>query len=212
MTPTHFIEFGMTLAWEGFDVDMVPYGRNVTSADLEGAEVVIVLPVHDYPSVDGDVDSYDEAFTEPEVDALEAYARGGGFLVLTNSANRLKYYNYVYEANEDWSDLNPLADRFNIEFHSGAMAGLEAVVTATHPLVDGVTAIAMAPDNGVSLTHNSGRVLARVGGETAVLLRSVTDGQVLVLADLGMLSNDGGVPENLRFWRNLAEYAREMGR
>ncbi len=212
MTPTHFIEFGMTLAWEGFDVDMVPYGRNVTSADLEGAEVVIVLPVHDYPSVDGDVDSYDEAFTEPEVDALEAYARGGGFLVLTNSANRLKYYNYVYEANEDWSDLNPLADRFNIEFHSGAMAGLEAVVTATHPLVDGVTAIAMAPDNGVSLTHSSGRVLARLNGETAVLLRDIDDGQVLVLADLGMLSNDGGVPENLRFWRNLAEYAREMGR
>jgi len=39
--------------------------------------------------------------------------------------------------------------------------------------------------------------------------RAGDDGQVLVLADLGMLSNNGGVPENLTFWRNLAEYARD---
>ncbi len=81
-----------------------------------------------------------------------------------------------------------------------------------HPLVSGVETIAMAPDNGVSMTHSSGRVLARLDGETVVLLRNVDDGQVLVLADLGMLSNNGGVPENLRFWRNLAEYARDLGR
>ncbi len=209
MTPTHFIEFGMALAWEGFDVDMVPFGRNVTAADLEGADLVVVLPVHDYPSAGADVGIYDEAFTEAEIDALEAYARAGGFLVLTNSANRLKYYNYVYEANEDWADLNPLADRFNIEFHSGAMMGAEAAVSMVHPLVSGVDTIAMAPDNGVSMNHSSGRVLARLHGETAILLRTVDNGEVLVLADLGMLSNNGGVPENLRFWRNLAEYARD---
>lgn len=208
MTPTHFVEFGMALAWEGFDVDMVPYGHNVTPEDLEGADLVVVLPVHDYPSVGGDVDLYDEAFTEPEADALEAYARDGGFLVLTNSAHRLKYYNYVYEANEDWSDLDLLAERFNVEFHSGAMSGAEATVSSNHSLVTGIDTIAMAPDNGVSLTHTGGRVLARVQGETAVLLRNVGDGQVLVLADLGMLGNNGGVPENLDFWRNLARYAR----
>ena len=40
----------MALAWAGFDVDMVPYGAAVTSADLHDADLVIVLPVHDYPS------------------------------------------------------------------------------------------------------------------------------------------------------------------
>jgi hypothetical protein len=31
---------------------------------------------------------------------------------------------------------------------------------------------------------------------------------VVVLADLGILGSDGGEPQNLQFWRNLAQYAR----
>jgi len=33
-------------------------------------------------------------------------------------------------------------------------------------------------------------------------------GEVLVLADLGMLGSARGEPANLVFWRNLANYAR----
>ena len=101
-----------------------------------------------------------------------------------------------------------MADRFNIQFHSRVLPGAEATVSTTHPLVTGVDTIAMAPDNGVTMTHSGGRVLARVDDETAVLLRDVGAGQVLVLSDLGMLGNNGDAPENLRFWRNLAVYAR----
>ncbi len=40
----------------------------------------------------------------------------GRTLVITNSANRLKYANLVYEANEDWKDMNSLAERFGAEY------------------------------------------------------------------------------------------------
>lgn len=212
MTPTHFIEFGMALAWEGFDVDMVPYGQEVGADDLEGAELVVVLPVHDYPTVESGVGIYDEAWSEAEIDALDSYVREGGFLVLTNSAHRLKYFNYVYEANEDWLDVNPLADRFNVQFRPSELLGQTAQVEDTHPLVSGLTTITMAPNNGVSMTHGNGRMLAHVDGETAVFLRNVGDGQLLVLADLGMLGDNGGVPENLIFWRNIAQYVAEQSR
>jgi hypothetical protein len=33
-------------------------------------------------------------------------------------------------------------------------------------------------------------------------------GQVLVLADLGILGSAAAQPANLQFWRNLARYAR----
>jgi hypothetical protein len=34
-------------------------------------------------------------------------------------------------------------------------------------------------------------------------------GQVLALADVGILGAEWGTPANLRFWQNLAEFARE---
>jgi hypothetical protein len=34
-------------------------------------------------------------------------------------------------------------------------------------------------------------------------------GQVLALADLGILSASWGEPNNLPFWQNLAEYAKQ---
>jgi hypothetical protein len=42
----------------------------------------------------------------------------------------------------------------------------------------------------------------------ALLDHGDAGGQVLVLADVGILGSAGGEPQNLTFWRNLAEYAR----
>ena len=207
MTPTHLVDFGMALAWHGLDLDLVPYGQPVASGDLADAALVVVLPVHDYPSVDGDVDLYDEAFTETELDALEAYAGSGGLLVVTNSAHRLKYSNYVYEANEDSLDMNALAGRFGVEFMDDEIDTTTLQVTGSHPLVSGLTWLAGAPFNGVAFAHDQGQVLAQAGVAPAVVLVPTTAGEVLVLADLGLLGNDFDQPENLGLWENLADYA-----
>ena len=213
MTPSGFTELGMALAMEGFDVDLIPYGQAVTSTDLEDTDLVVVLPVVDYPSPEGDPDVYDEAWTEEEVAALVAYVDGGGLLVLTNSAHRLKFGNRGLDANEDWSDANDLASRFGITYHEGTIAGSQAQTEGRQPLVEGVTTLELGADNGVSFSvvgEVQGQVLAKTGGKVVVALVDYgeADGQVLILADVGILATGWGEPHNLPFWRNLARYAR----
>jgi hypothetical protein len=169
-----------------------------------------VLPVVDYPSPDGDPDLYDEAWSEEEIAALEAYVAEGGLLVLTNSAHRLKYNNSVLDPNEDWSDANDLATRFGIIYHSGALSSTEAQTEREGLLVEGVEILELAETNGLSFSLAGGQVLAQADGEVVAALvdHGQGGGQVLVLADVGMLGHDGGEPTNLSFWRNLARYAQ----
>jgi len=47
------IDLGMALAWEGFDVDIIPYGQEIGPADLEDVSLVVALPVIDYAGEDG---------------------------------------------------------------------------------------------------------------------------------------------------------------
>jgi len=208
MSGASFTEFGMALAWEGIDVDAIGYGQPLTAADLEDTDLVVALPVHDYPSEEGDVSLYDEAWTEEEIDAIEDWVRSGGLLVLTNSAHRLKYANYVYEANEDWSDVNAIGDRFGVHFSAGGLTGSTATASGNHPLVSGVSSLQLAEDNGVRFSAAGAEVLATVAVLPAVSLLAVGSGEVLVLSDVGILGSSGGEPANLQFWRNLAEYAR----
>jgi len=210
MTPAALTDFGMALAWEGFDVDTVPYGRPLSPSDVEGASLVVVLPVLDYPSVVGDVTLYDEAWDPGEVATLQAYVARGGLLVLTNSANRLKYINQVLEPNEDWSDANALAVPFGVTFSAGALPGASARTSGSHALVQGVSELLMVPGNGVPFSVQSGQVLAVAGSQRAVALvgSGSAGGEVLVIGDLGILGSGAAQPANLRFWRNLARYAR----
>jgi hypothetical protein len=212
MTPVGFIDLGMALAMEGFDVDLIPYGQPVTAAALENTDMVIVLPVVDYPSPEGDVDLYDEVWATEEIAALESYAADGGLLVLTNSANRLKYSNRVLDPNEDWKDMNALSSRFGISYLDGTLAGDQVATEEDHPLMAGIAALSLIAGNSVPFTFEGTsdiQVLAQVDGDPAIALVSHGDagGQVLVLTDAGILGTGGGAPGNLLFWQNLARYA-----
>jgi hypothetical protein len=209
MTPISLSEIGMTLAWEGYDVDLLPYGRPVTAADLEGVDLVVVLPVLDYPCADGDVSLYDDAWGEEEIAALEAYVANGGFLVLTNSARRFKY-SYILEENEDWSDANALGAPFGVTYQAGPRPGEVATVEGSSPLLAGVRELALTADNAVPFQVTTGEVLARTdeGIVAALVGYGSAGGEVLVLADLGILRTPVGEdPANLTFWQNLAQYA-----
>jgi hypothetical protein len=210
MTPSHLTDLGMALAMAGFDVDLVPYGQAVTPADLAGVDLAVALPVVDYPSPDGDPDLYDEAWSEKEIAALEAYVAGGGLLVLTNSRHRLVYLNRTMEANEDWPDANPLAERFGITYQDGALLGTKARTEGGSPLVEQIGVLEIAGGNGLPFSLSEGQVLARMDGEPVVALvdYGTQGGQVLVLADVGILGAVWGEPANLPFWQNLARYAR----
>jgi hypothetical protein len=213
MTPAGFTDLGMALAMEGFDVDLVPYGQAVTSADLKDADLVFVLPVLDYPSPAGDPGLYDDAWTQEEVDALRSYVADGGLLVLTNSRHRLKYGTQSMEPNEDWGDANALASQFGVTYQDGMVEQARARVEADHPLVLGVEALESGEGNGVPLGVAEGvtsQVLARSDGDlVAVVVDSGNaGGQVLALSDVGILAAGWSQPLNLLFWQNLARYAR----
>ncbi len=210
MTPAGFYDMPMTLAMAGYDVDMIPYGQEVTQADLTDANLVIVLPVVDYPSLDGDPNVYNaSAWTMQEIAALQGYVFSGGLLVITNSANRLKYYNWVQDANEDWAAMNDLSGAFGVTFDEGGVSADMAEVERDHPLVTGIQTLELASDNAVRFHNREGQVLATAGGMRAVVLVDYGGGggQVLVLGDVGMLSTSGEL-QNLQFWQNLADYAR----
>ncbi len=212
MSPVTFTEMGMALALEGFDVDLLPYGQAVTAGALQDTDLVIVLPVLDFPGEDNDPDLYDEAWTQEEISALEAYVAEGGLLVLTNSAHRLKYGNRGLGPNEDWDALNDLASRFGITYDEGVIPGSQASAVTDHPLLSGATTLEMGSNNGIpfSLSETvTAQVLVEADGQPVVALVDVNDGgQVIVLADVGMFTTAGGVPHNLTFWRNLARFAR----
>jgi hypothetical protein len=130
--------------------------------------------------------------------------------VLANGAHRLKYYNQLVEENEDRADLNALAGRFGVEYIDGELTGSYATVDGPHVLSAGVSRLRLASGNGVPFSITEGQVLATAGGN-AMALVSRGGGEVLILADLGILGNSGGQPYNLTFWRNLARYAKAFG-
>lgn len=212
--PAGFIDLALALAWAGFDVDLIPYGQPLTRADLADADLVVTLPVMDYPSPDGgDVTMYDEAWNPAEIDALEDYVVNGGFLVLTNSARRLQLYNRTFDDNEDWSDVNPLAARFGVTFYERivrTVRGTQVRVSGGHPLTRGVKYLELAVENGVPFTATLGLPLAQApGGVTVAAVTDHGQGQVLVLADVGMLDAANDDLINLPFWQNLADFARK---
>jgi hypothetical protein len=193
-------------------VDVIPYGQAVTPDDLVNAGLVVVLPVLDLPDSEGDLDLYDEAWTQEEVDALEAYVAGGGFLMLTNSQHRLKHGSRSLEPNEDWEDANALASRFGIAYQQGSIEGGEAPIEGKHPLMEGLETLRLSEGNGVPfLSHRSeALVLATAGKDPVAVLVAYGDagGEVLVLADVASLSSLWEWPHNYPFWQNLARYAR----
>ena len=205
MSPTSFTELGMALAMAGFDVDVIPYGRPLTATELETADMVVALPVMDYPSLAGEPDTYDEAWREEEVAALEQYVSRGGLLVLTNSGHRLKYG--LREFNEDWSDANNLAEPFGVSFN-GTLPDTSARPLDDHPLMHEVPTVDLAAENALGFTMAGGTVLARAesGPVVGLIDHGEAGGQVLVLADASLLAP--GWSHALTFWQNLAVFAR----
>jgi hypothetical protein len=210
MTPAHLSVFGMTLSFEGWAVDVVPYGRAVTDADLVGADLVVVLPVVDYPVSFAPPEPYDESWSWEEVQALRRYAEGGGFLVLTGSATRLRYGTTPMEPNEDALDVNAVGGGLGVVYLDRRITGTYAFPERSHPLVEGISWLTLASGNGLALQVPEGTALARSNADVAAALVGVgvQGGEVLALADLSILGGSGPSPPNLAFWQNLARFAK----
>jgi hypothetical protein len=190
---------------------VIPYGQSPTSDDLAGAGLVLALPVIDYPSLDSDLTMYDEEWRPDEIDLLVNYVEAGGFLVLTNSANRL-FFSEVADANEDWEKANALAAPFGVSYESAPFPVNVALLVGSHPLTEKLSGLRMVANNGLPISFQTGEILAEQGEQAALVLVDYgsTAGQVLVVSDLGSLdvfNRKDDERDNLNFLRNLARYA-----
>jgi hypothetical protein len=142
------------------------------------------------------------------LDVFDRYVGQGGLLVLTNSAYRLDLGGRPWDYNEDWPDVNALAERFGVSYN-GTLSAPQAQVVTEHPLVAGLRAFELSESNALGFLVAEGQVLAEVGGRPAVAVieHGEVGGQVLALADLKLLGQ--GWANGPRFWQDLAAYARD---
>jgi hypothetical protein len=172
----------------------------------------VVLPVIDLPSQESDLNLYDETWSEAELTTLRDYVARGGLLVLTNSAHRLGFVGRVMEANEDWEKINPLAERFGVQYQTGnLMENIARPEKNSNPLMKEVVYLELMEGNAIPFTMKTGESLAKSNDQIVVGLVKYGDkgGQVIILADVGiMYFAKMGMPYNQPFWQNMADYAR----
>jgi hypothetical protein len=187
-------------------VDLVPYGTAVTASDLQDADLVVALPVFDYLPADAS-GAGDGGWSAAELSVFESYVSNGGLLMLTNTASRLKYFNRVYDRNEDRLAQNALAGLFGATFLDLPLSLSSLDVANGNALTAGFNTLLMAEGSAVPFTLSNGTILA---GDPSAAILAVTDfgsGEVILLGDLSALGSSYQGALNPEFIENLADYA-----
>ena len=133
--------------------------------------------------------------------------------MVTNSA-----YNYsttipLNESNEDSLKLNTLLEPMGISFRSVNIKGENdeiAKAVTKHALTENATYLTYNNYYGVAFTMKDGLELMRADYKTIVGLVDYGEhgGQILVIADMGIVQTDSVGAKNLDFLKNIARYAK----
>ncbi|MRS02517.1 hypothetical protein EG832_04720 [bacterium] len=192
----------MALAWNGFDVDLIPYGQSVTEEDIKNTELVVLLPTLDYSGEKAEI------WNKTETDLLTKYVEDGGLMLVTNSAYSLASGRRVEEINEEATTINSLLEPMGIEFRNGNLGGDSYRVTNTHSLTANIQLIAsMFESNRVPVKLTNGVELVK--GVLGLVDYGQHDGQVIVVSDIGFLKNISEQVQNLELVKNIAAYAAD---
>ncbi|MBA4384691.1 MAG: hypothetical protein C0410_08140 [Anaerolinea sp.] len=198
--PALMQDLGMALAWNGFDIDLIPYGQSVTEEDLKETELVVLLPTLDYPG------SNVESWTADETSLLTKYVDEGGLLLVTNSAYSLASGRRVEEVNEDATAINNLLKPMGIEFRSGNLGGESYRISNEHALTINIKHIAsMFENNRVPLKLTTGVELVK--GVIGLVDYGQQGGQAIIISDIGFLKNISINVQNMELVKNIASYA-----
>jgi len=203
---TSLRELGAALSWEGFDVDLIPYGQVITPEDLKDVGIVILPPALNSPR------HAPEVWGENELSTIKDYVENGGFLVVVNSGYDYQSTIMNSSLNKNKRFANALLEPMGIRFKFGGSGNDNtALAVAEHPLTLNATYFALIGSNSVPFDMKMGSVLIRGGGSPLVGLvdYGTKGGQVLVIGELGLLQTTSQGSKNLEFVKNIAEYARE---
>lgn len=206
MSPTAWGTLTETFIDQGYDVDLIPYGTPVTDADIQDATIVFVIPAADYPEVE--TGAYDEAWLPEELEALQSYAEDGGLLVITNCSGLMGYTLEGWEGNEDFSDMQAVADLFGVTLESRMASATSGEVAVEHAILQGLTRLVAETSSGYSFTLSTGQVIIQSGSEAMVASIPVGDhnGEVLFFSSLSFFIDRYFDVRNVPLLVNLAEY------
>jgi hypothetical protein len=168
----------MALSWEGFDVDIIPYGETITQEDLKDVGVIVVPPTMDFPG------PHNEAWCEDELTLLQNYLASGGFLVITNSNCNYTLKRCTDDLNEDTKALNAFLEPMGVRFMLGTGPADDiALAVNDHLLTENATYLNYYRYDGVPFRLTKGLQLVRASAKPLVALLDYGDkgGQVLVI-------------------------------
>ena len=126
---------------------------------------------------------------------------------------KLRHYSLLIELDRSRS-VSRAAERLGLAFEEGAVTAAEARPVDDHPLLAGVRRLDMGDGPAVPLRlleGSRGQVLAEAQDVPAAILADHGQGRVLALGDLALFVVARQESQNMRFWRNLAAYARGEG-
>ncbi len=191
MTPAGMPQLAWALADAGYEVNVLPYGSELTAELLENVDYVVIPPAYDYPVSDNAANGYDTAWTSEEAQIINDYAQNSGIVLIINSANRLSLYNRLGDDNEDWNDLNTLTDQWGVHFTQTGTYTYSVPAQLSGSEVD----MLLSAEATVQFSAPADAVKAG-NSETAYLAElTVGDGKVIVVGDLTALGESyEGVP------------------
>jgi hypothetical protein len=197
-------DLGMAFSWEGLDVDLIPYGEAITLADLKDVGILVLPPTANYPGKPV------EKWSEAELAVLEGYVADGGLLVVINSANNFALARPLDMSNNNNArSINALLEPMGIKFiYGGTGSDNNAQALPGHPLTLNASYLTFEGYNAVAFKMNTGLELVRSAGHPIVGLvdYGTKSGQVLIVAELGLLQDGSDGAQNMQFLMNLARY------
>ena len=157
---------------------------------LSGADVVYISP-----SVDGNL-----VLTDDEMDALRAYAVGGGRIIAIGDHTIFA------------EDIGPFAARFDVFYGDGFVQGVvqAVILDPSNVLFDGRAGIvnefnSASANDDLHSTNEDFEVIAEwTAGPTAVGYLPIGKGEIVFLSDFNTFDDDMiAMLDNNVFWRNL---------
>lgn len=195
MSPAGLPFFGISLVEAGYELDVLPFGSDLTEESLKGVDLLVVLPPYDFPASPETEGLYDVEWTGEEAALVNQFAEEGGDVLVVNSGYRVKYFNRLTDPNEDWADLNVVTEPWGVRFIAvgGGSNTMRAVIDGKDVYLN------LMKENVVRFTAPGGSVLAGVPESAFLAEMKVGRGRVIVLADYTALgeSADGQVNREL---------------
>jgi hypothetical protein len=125
---------------------------------------------------------------------------------VVNSGYRTKFYNRLYDMNEDWSGLNSLTEQWGVTFTGLGGASARQATSGNSSLINSMGFLNLDPNNSVSFSMSEGSVLVGEKEKAFLGVIQVGKGELIVISDLMALGEALEGTINPQLVENIANF------